>query len=144
MADVDIVVRVGDVDSALLDGINDSAELRRVYNDFLDDAEALWKLLWEQSGTMTKSGHHEYETGDYVEHIKTNRIPYRKWAKKFLAEGIPFGSVYNDSHIAEKIEYGTKVDKPGSRSPWGPNTPTPEFAIMRKVAAIMNNEVKVT
>lgn len=32
------------------------------------------------------------------------------------------------------LEYGTGPDKPGSKSPFGPDTPTPEFAPFAKVA----------
>jgi hypothetical protein len=42
--------------------------------------------------------------------------------------------VYSDHENANFIEYGTGPDKPGSRSPWGPNTPTPEFAPFGKAA----------
>lgn len=132
----EIVVDVGQIDNALFDGIDDSRELRHAYNRFLDDIEALWKTTWEESGVMTKEGHHFYQTGDYIAHIKTLKIPYRKWAKKFLRDGVPMGVVYNDSDVAHFIEYGTEADYPESRSPWGPNTPTPEFAPMRKTAIL--------
>jgi uncharacterized protein (TIGR02266 family) len=43
--------------------------------------------------------------------------------------------VSTDNEHAGFIEYGTGPDNPGSRSPWGPNTPTPEFAPAAVTAA---------
>lgn len=42
--------------------------------------------------------------------------------------------IVNDNDAAVWIEYGTGPDKPGSRSPWGPNTPTPEQGIAIRTA----------
>lgn len=139
----EVRINLRDIDDALLEGVNDSKELRQIYNDFIDDCEAVWKRVWEASGVMTKEGFHAYDTGDYIAHLKKKEIPYRKWAKKFLFEGVPVGAVYNDSPVAHFIEYGTNVDKPGGHSPWGPNTPTPEFAPMRKTWALMNDKHEV-
>ena len=49
---------------------------------------------------------------------------------------LPQYTVVNDDPKAVFIEYGTGPDKPDSKSTWGPNTPTPEFAIARRTAAI--------
>lgn len=44
------------------------------------------------------------------------------------------GVVGNNHWRAHMIEFGTKADKPGSKSPFGPDTPTPAFGIGQKVA----------
>jgi hypothetical protein len=71
---------------------------------------------------------HPYATGDFVESIKIRQSRGR--LGRFLAAW----EVYSDHENANFIEYGTGPDKPGSRSPWGPNTPTPEFAPFGKAA----------
>ncbi|MBO0676786.1 hypothetical protein JRC04_04840 [Mycolicibacterium sp. S2-37] len=122
--EVEIRVSLKDVDNAILEGIDNSRELRRVYYDFIDDVEETWKRMWEASGP------HPYETGDYIAHLK-KKVPGRgKWIKKFLKAGIPFGAVYNDHELAHIIEYGSGPDNPDSASPFGPDTPTPAFQPM--------------
>lgn len=69
---------------------------------------------------------HHYETGRYRESIKVERQ-----RKRF---GMPRYAVVTNDPNANFIEYGTGPDKPGSRSPWGPYTPTPEFAPAGKTA----------
>ncbi|MGU3650688.1 HK97 gp10 family phage protein [Mycolicibacterium sp. A43C] len=44
------------------------------------------------------------------------------------------GIVGNTHWKASMIEKGTKADRPGSKSPFGPDTPTPAFAIGQQVA----------
>ena len=44
------------------------------------------------------------------------------------------GVVGNKHWKAHMIEFGTKADPPDSKSPLGPDTPTPAFAIGEKVA----------
>ncbi len=51
-------------------------------------------------------------------------------------QGLPAYRVTNDDYKAHWIEYGTGEDtEKGSR--FGPNTPTPEFAVARRTAAMM-------
>jgi hypothetical protein len=71
---------------------------------------------------------HPYATGDFVESIKMRQT--RGLQGRFIG-GF---TVYSDHENANFIEYGTGPDKPGSRSPWGANTPTPEFAPFGKAA----------
>lgn len=80
-------------------------------------------VAWPEVGVKGKHAFHFYETGGYRESIKVkqNRSPRTGRFKKFW-------TVYTNHHDANFIEFGTKRDKPGSRSPWGPYTPTPEFA----------------
>jgi hypothetical protein len=71
--------------------------------------------------------------GSYVESIKVSqdRIPKGEiGAGRFLSTF----TVSSDHPNANFIEFGTGPDKPGSRSPWGPNTPTPEFAPFGRAA----------
>lgn len=90
---------------------------------FAKQVAAYWaNVAWPMSAGNYGPGVHPYETGDYRDsiHIRRNRNRLGMFA---------FGwEVYSDSPLANFIEFGTGVDKPGSRSPWGPDTPTPEFA----------------
>lgn len=127
-ADVEVNVSLRDIRNAIFDGIDDSKELRRAYRDFVDDVEDTWKRIWDAMD-------HPYATGNYRAHIKKKMPRKYQRIKSFLKHGIPIGSVYNDSPVAHFVEYGTGPDNPDSRSPWGPNTPTPEMAPMRRTAA---------
>jgi hypothetical protein len=84
------------------------------------EAPAPWNIL------PTKTG--PYATGDYANSIKIRQG--RSRLGRFLASF----EVYSDHPNANFIEYGTGPDKPGSRSPWGPDTPTPEHAPAAKTA----------
>lgn len=132
MSDVEVRVSLKEIDDAIFDGIENNRELRRAYDDLVDDIHTTWVNLWVASGP------HPYATGNYLAHIKKVKLSryYRMRVRNYLKRyGLPIGQVYNDSPIAHFIEYGTGPDKPDSRSPWGPNTPTPEFAPMRKTYA---------
>ncbi|WAY18397.1 HK97 gp10 family phage protein [Mycolicibacterium fortuitum] len=48
--------------------------------------------------------------------------------------GMPAWAVISRLWYFHFLEYGTGPDKPGSNSPFGPDTPTPEFAPFAKVA----------
>lgn len=135
MAD-EVVVKIGDIDDAIMDGINSNAELRRLLRDFIDDTKETWRVVWESEGP------HPYQTGDYVAHIKEQKRSlaqriFPKWSRR---DPIPVGLIYNDSEVAHFVEYGTGPDKPGGHSPWGPDTPTPEFAPARRTTSIMNHK----
>lgn len=82
-----------------------------------------WKnVAWpEATGSVASPPNHPYETGDYVDSIEVRqgRDPKGRFVSHF--------EVRTDHPNANFIEFGTGVDKPGSRSPWGPNTPTPEY-----------------
>ncbi|AIY32379.1 hypothetical protein PORCELAIN_25 [Mycobacterium phage Porcelain] len=144
----DVVVRLRDVRSALLDGVSESRDLRRVVQRFINDVERTWHDVWDVSmlGVLAQQTGvpHPYQTGDYKAHIKKKKLTamQKLRIKKFLKGGMPIGLVYNNDEKAHWIEYGTKRDRPGSRSPWGPNTPTPAFEIMQRVARIMNEDVR--
>lgn len=47
---------------------------------------------------------------------------------------LPKWAAVNDHPNANLIENGTGPDKPGSNSPFGPDTPTPEFAVAGRTA----------
>lgn len=137
MAREEVVVKVSNVDTAVTDALNSSTEIRQALRDYLRDTADTWRLVWEASGP------HPYETGDYVAHIKTKTYLKARLFPKRSSEPSKFGEVYNDSPVAHFIEYGTLPDKPGGHSPWGPDTPTPEFAPARRTAKIMEHKDEV-
>lgn len=155
----DVVVKLKDVETAIFDGIESNKELRRAYDDFIDDIKEMWRLVWEadmKGSLASETGvPHPYQTGDYVAHIKKRKLARgdRANLRKLLHQGIFIGMVYNDSDVAVFVEYGTSADGPGSKATWigldgqqhwGPNTPTPEFAPMRKTAAVMEHMGEIT
>lgn len=148
MAD-EVVVKFSDIENAIFDGVNSNRELRRLMNRFIDDVEETWHHVWDTAIEGIQDGPgpppHTYETGDYGSRIKKKKLTLRQrlFIKSAIKKGILIGSVYNDSDHAHFLEYGTGPDKPGGHSPWGPNTPTPEFAPMRKTWAIMEGEGEV-
>jgi hypothetical protein len=89
---------------------------------FAEEVAQYWKhVAWPESAAKGQWANHPYETGEYVNSIHVRQS--RSRLGRFLA-GF---EVIADSPNANFIEFGTGVDKPGSRSPWGPDTPTPEF-----------------
>jgi hypothetical protein len=127
-----VTVKLGEVETALFDGLNRS-EIRRAARDFIDDIENMWHTVWNASGP------HPYESGVYESHIKKRDLTLRQklFTKSSFRKGIPIGSVYNDADHSHLVEYGTDADGPGSKSPWGPDTPTPAFKIAERTAEIM-------
>ena len=75
---------------------------------------------------LTKTG--PYATGAYVAslHIRQSRSR--------LGRFLPNYEVYTNSPIAHFLEYGTKIDAPGTHSPWGRFTPTAVYAPAAKAA----------
>lgn len=148
MAD-EVVVKFSDVQNAIFDGVSSNRELKRIINRFIDDVHDTWENVWDESleGKLaTELGiPHPYQTGSYRAHIKKKKMTWAQklWVKRAIKKGLLVGVVYNDDPKAHWIEYGTTVDKPGGHSPWGPNTPTPEFAPMRRTWAIKEGEGKL-
>lgn len=139
----EIIVDDLDIQNALIDGMASNRDLKRAAIEFIDDAADTWRRVWEVSARSIISSPadpHPYETGDYVAHIKKKHVEYinEKTIRQAMVDGVLLGSVYNDSEVAGFVEYGTDKDKPGSRSPWGPNTPTPAFEIAKRTAEIMD------
>lgn len=96
---------------------------------FAIEVRDYWRYTaWPQSTGNHGPGVHPYDTHAYQESIqvKQNRDTSGRFAAGY--------SVFSDSPHANFIEYGTGPDKPGSRSPWGPNTPTPAFHPAAKTA----------
>lgn len=144
----EVVVNGRDVSDALLAGMSRASALRRASKDFIDDAADTWREVWEttiKGVSATSADPHPYETGNYVEHIKKVKLTFMEKAfiRKALRDGVLIGRVYNDADDAIFIEGGTKRDKPGSKSPWGPNTPTPKFEIAKRTSEIMNSRFNV-
>lgn len=69
---------------------------------------------------------HPYATGTFQASIHLERQ-----REKF---GLPTWRLISRDPIVNMLEYGTGPDKPGSRSPWGPDTPTPEFGMFAQTA----------
>lgn len=90
---------------------------RRYANRIADEIKAASPSP-EHPHPLTKTG--PYATGDFVDSIKVERKRERF--------GLPHYSVVTYSPIAHFLEYGTGDDAPGTHSPWGRFTPTPEFA----------------
>lgn len=139
-----VTVKIEGLDNAIFDGINSSRELRREVSRFIDDIEAMAKVVWNTSAEGIP-GNHPYQTGDYLAHFKKRKLTLRQklFIKSTVAKGIPIGLVYNDSDVAHWVEFGTKADKPGSKSPFGPDTPTPAFKVFGRTAEIMGKDWRV-
>lgn len=139
MADVKVNIR--EIRKAFENETSISREFRRELKDFVDDVHDEWHDTWDRDdqGKLAQElgVNHPYQKGDYKAHIKKKRVVLatRLGFNRRFFNGIPIGQVYNDSDVAHFVEYGTDVDNPDSRSPWGPDTPTPEFATMRKTWA---------
>lgn len=87
-----------------------------------------------------KSKEQAEEVRDYARSIAPVRTG--KFAASIKVEkrgdgpnGLPHYWVGTRDWRAHFIEYGTGPDPDDSQSPFGPNTPTPEFAVFAKIAA---------
>lgn len=142
-----IVVNTEQISEALLDATASSRYLRKEVERTIDHGAELWKVVWETTIEGVKAKEtgtpHPYETGEYVEHIKTEKLKLRDklFIKNALKRDAIAGSIYNDSEHAVFIEEGTKPDKPGGHSPWGPDTPTPAFRIAERTAELMKEGI---
>lgn len=153
MARAEVRINLRELDDAIFDGIADNKELRRAFDDLVDDVHATWVSLapdgsatrgstvrqryMEYQERRNSTDDHPYATGDYVRSIKKRKMSkwYRGHVRNFLRRfGVPIGMVYSDSPRAHLIEYGSGPDN-GGDSPWGPNTSTPIYAPMRKTYA---------
>lgn len=108
-----------------LDSRRPNSEVKLRTKEEAEKVAVYWRdVAWPTSiGTPpAKMPAHGYETGSYKESIHVEQL--RSGLGRFLA-GF---QVITRHPNANFIEFGTGVDKPGSRSPWGPNTETPEFA----------------
>lgn len=76
------------------------------------------RTYWATQTAPLPGPDHPYATGDYAASIKVrqNRDQSGRYAAGW--------TVYTNHPNANFIEFGTGPDKPGSRSPWGPYTPT--------------------
>lgn len=139
----EVIVKFKDVENAIFDALNKRRDIRRSLSRLVDDTYETWHTVWaatrmgKQEGPFP--GNHSYSTGEYASHINKKDLTLRQklFPKRAIAKGVLFGIVYNDDDKAHLIEFGTKRDRPGSRSPWGPKTPTPEFKPMRRTRDIV-------
>lgn len=107
-------------------------DVRAQSEDFAEEVRRRWVAIWESMGP------HPYETGDYATSIEVRRgIAQRVQGARgsFTGEVIYRYWVGTDNEHAGFIEYGTGWDAPGTHSPWGPFTDTPEFAPAAETAA---------
>lgn len=96
-----------------------------------------WKnVAWPMStGSVYSPPNHPWSQGGpdgYAESIEVRQG--RRRGGRFAGRFLSHYEVRTDHPNANFIEFGTARDKPGSRSPWGPNTPTPEYAPAAKTA----------
>jgi hypothetical protein len=145
-----VEVRYKDVEDTIFDGLSRNRDIKRALRRFIYDIHDTWVFIWDSSmeGVLAQETGkpHPYATGSYRRNIKKKELSLgqRLWIKRALRKGgVMVGLVYNDDPKAHWIEYGTNEDKPGSRSPWGPKTPTPEFAPMRRTVAAMERKPNV-
>lgn len=114
--------------------ISKDLQVKRGTKEFAERVALHAKLEWDTANEGVQEGPgappHTYEHGDYRDSIHAE-----KRRERFLNKGWwPHWWVGSNHPQAHMLEYGTLPDRPGSRSPWGPNTPTPEFAIFAKTA----------
>lgn len=109
--------------------ISHDPEVKIKTKAYAEEVAAYWRdVAWPTAvGSKTGAGH-PYETGRYRDSIKVeqNRTSLGRFAAGF--------TVITRDPNAGFIEYGTGRDKPGSRSPWGPFTETPEYAPAARTA----------
>lgn len=74
------------------------------------------------------------DTGDAVASIQIREVRKPR-------NGLPARTVYSDDPMFHMIEYGTKADPPDSKSPYGPDTPTPAFAPFGKAKARFGDQL---
>ncbi|WP_036461156.1 HK97 gp10 family phage protein [Mycolicibacterium neoaurum] len=74
------------------------------------------------------------DTGAYAASINVRRLRRDR-------DGMPVFRVEADDFKAHWIEYGTGSDPDGTKSKFGPDTPTPEFAPARRVAAMFGGTI---
>jgi hypothetical protein len=106
--------------------VSKDLEVRRKVGQFAEEVANTAKHIWDETTLAISGPGHPYQTGDFRESIHAERRRDRgRW---------PHWWVGSEHPHANMLEHGTGVDKPGSHSPWGPNTPTPEFAIFARTA----------
>lgn len=103
-------------------------EVRSATRKLAMEVAEWWKNEWRISTGNHGPGVHPYDTGAYAESISVKQL--RGERGRFVS-GF---QVVSSSPWANFIEFGTGNDKPGSRSPWGPFTPTPAFFPASKTA----------
>ena len=104
-------------------------EIPRRTKQVAEEVARYWaNVAWPTSVGNYGPGVHPYETGGYRESIGVRQPRSR------LGRFIAGWEAFSDHPRANFIEFGTGDDKPGSKSPWGPYTKTPEFAPAARTA----------
>lgn len=114
--------------------VSKDLQVKRGSKEFAERVVAQAKLEWRETRMGKQEGDgsppHTYEDGHFEDSIHAE-----KRRERFLNAGWwPHWWVGSNHPLAHMLEYGTGPDKPGSKSPWGPNTPTPEFGTFAKTA----------
>lgn len=114
--------------------VSKDLQVKKGTKEFAERVALHAKLEWREASMGVQEGPgmppHTYEDGHFEDSIHA-----AKRRERFLNGGWwPHWWVGSNHPQAHMIEYGTTVDRPGSMSPWGPNTPTPEFGVFAKTA----------
>ena len=92
-----------------------AADVRVGSEEFADEVRDHWRSI------------SPVDTGEYAASVHVEKRKDR--------DGLPHYWVGTRDWKAHFIEYGTEADSSDSKSPFGPNTPTPEFAPAAKTEA---------
>ena len=84
---------------------------------------------------------HPYATDDLKNSVKLVRNQTRTKTGRFRRNGRVYYTIVTDNPHAGYYEYGTGWDAPGTNSPWGRKTPTPEFAPFARTAHFFRGTV---
>lgn len=99
--------------------------------EFAEDVADYWRSISPRPGfnhPLTTTG--PYATGAYAASIHVSKRQGRNAKGQFT----PSFEVYTHSEIAHFLEYGTNIDNPTSRSPWGRFTPTARYGLAAQTA----------
>jgi len=112
------------LEAEILSKLKNDAELKRKTKEFAEDVRDYARRIAAED--MDRG----YATGEFVASIRVER---RRNARGAFQAG-PAWRVVSRDDKANLLEYGTGDDSDTSNSPFGPNTPTPEYATFGKTA----------
>jgi hypothetical protein len=113
---------VSDIEAEILAAARGLDEIRTHTEDEAGKVKAEWQRIAPK------------DTGAYAASINVRRLRRDR-------NGMPAYRVEADDYKAHWIEYGTGSDPSDSASKFGPDTPTPEFAPARRVAAMFDGTI---
>ncbi|MBU8833601.1 hypothetical protein [Mycolicibacterium goodii] len=112
-----------DIEAEILAQVRENAVLDTANRDLADDVKDSVVEFTPKPGPD-----HPYATGDAAGSIVVEKIRKPR-------NGLPARRVKSTDRTFHMLEYGTKADPPTSKSPFGPDTPTPAFAPFGKTKA---------